>query len=478
MPSCVDERLSVQRPSSKFTQKAKLFSVALALILGAIGSIPLILLTPPFQSPDEVQHFYRAYQLSEFHIRAEVQNGVSGGTLPSSLPELVQSCVFTRDAVFYPAMPAPLSRTLSFASIPLNADVRTFVAFPGSAFYSPLPYIPQVLGIAVGRLFGAGPFYLLYLGRIFNCFTALTLFALAVYCIPFAEELVMIVGLLPMSLFLFASVSPDAAIIGCALLFSALSFSAIARGGWRAHELAIAALLAAVFCSVKPPYVPILLAGLVPGLFQRDKFARVLRSHLILLAIAIGAAGGWLFFTRSAMTSPLDGSHPSLQIAFIRHHPASFFAAILHTLRFGNLLGLYYSVIGNFGWLTVRLDPVFACFLPLVNFILIWSVSPRCAPGRSPSRAAWYLFLALASAFLIVTALYIIGAHVGLGEVTGLQGRYFIPILVLAGMAFLEFAPPHGASHKPGRTLTVTAAIIALQIIAMDATIIHAFQVL
>ncbi len=270
--------------------------VLLVLILGAIGAIPLVLITPPFQVPDEVQHFYRAYELSELRIRAEVQNGVAGATLPDSLPRLVKSSVYTADDLFYPATPAPITKTLKLASIPLDSSARRFVTFPGSAFYSPLPYLPQALGIAVGRMIGLGPLYLLYMGRMFNCLAALGLLGLAVKSMPFAEELVIVVGLLPMSMYLYASLSADAAVIACAIVFTALSFSASTRGSWRTWELIVAAAAAAVFCSVKPVYVPILLAGVVPDLFQPGKAASVIRSHAILLAVALGATAGWLLF--------------------------------------------------------------------------------------------------------------------------------------------------------------------------------------
>ena len=121
--------------------------------------------------------------------------------------------------------------------------------------------------------------------------------------------------------------------IACALLFTALSFAASSRGNWKAWELVTAAVAAAVFCSVKPPYAPILLAGLVPGLLRRDKAASVIRAHAILIAVALGAASVWLLFAKSSMTSPLDGSHPSLQMSFVLHHPTLFNAALVHTLR-------------------------------------------------------------------------------------------------------------------------------------------------
>jgi uncharacterized membrane protein len=325
-------------------------------------------------------------------------------------------------------------------------------------------------------LFGLGPLYLLYLGRLFNCLAALGLVGLAVYRMPVARELVMVVGLLPMSLYLYASLSPDAAVISCALLFTALSFSASTRGNWRPWELAMAAAAAAVLCSVKPVYAPMLLAGIFPGL-RRGSIASVLRSHAILLVVALGVTMGWLVFANSTMTSSLGAGHPSLQMSLILHHPAPFMHALIHALGIVAIIDRYIETVGIFGWLTVWLRPTFIYFLPMVNFLLIWKLGARGKMERSVSCGLWHLALALASSFLIMTALYLVSAQVGQDEITGVQGRYFIPILVLAGMALIELAPGSRSSSPSWRILACIAAIIIVQIVAMDATIIGVFQV-
>lgn len=459
--------------------------VILVLILGALGSIPLALLTPPFQVNDESQHFFRAYQLSEFQIRAEVQNGAAGGTLPESLSLLVNSSLHKvrsskdwRKGFLYPVTPAPITKTLKLASIPLNPSRKQFVSFAGSAYYSPLPYLPQALGMAVGHLFGLGPLYLLYLGRLFNCLTALALVGLAVNFMPAAQELVILVGLLPMSLCLYASLSADASVISCALLFTALSYSASTRGNWKTWELVVAAAAAAVFCSVKPVYVPILLAGVVPGMFRPDKRANILRSHAILLAVGLGTAAAWLLFAKSTMTTPLDGTHPSVQMSLVFHDPMLLVRAIGNTLGDARIVLLYYiETVGVFGWTTVLIQPRFVYSLPLINFAIAWMLGIRGTVERSVRHAFWCIALVLASVLLVMTAMYLMWTYVGRDIVMGVQGRYFIPILCLAGIALIELLPARRSSAPAWLSLANIAGIIVVQIIATDATIIRAYHV-
>ena len=466
------------QPIARLLDNGKTSRVVLVLILGAMGSLPLVILTPPFQVPDEVQHFYRAYQLSEFHLRAEVQNGAAGGTLPSSLPQMVKASVYTSDGIAYPPTPAPITKTLQLKSIPLDPSTKQFVAFPGSAFYSPLPYLPQALGIAVGRAMGAGPLLLLYLGRLGNCLSALALLCLTVYFAPFAEEVFILAGLLPMSLYLYASLSPDAAVIGCALAFTALSIAAGVQASRGTRELWLAAALAAVFCSVKPPYAPIILAGVMPGLFRPGSALRVIRSTAILLGVALGATAGWLLYAKSTMTTPLSGTHPSQQIVLVLHHPIFLVRELLHILGIGSLVNLYVQGVGVFGWLTVLLRPAIVYVLPLVSVFLLWRLGVRGSQERSVISALWYLALAFTSAALIVFTLYLWWAHVGQDYAAGVQGRYFIPLLGLAGIGAIELAPRRRTSAAQWQTLLSIAVISVIEIVAMDTTIIRVFHVL
>src|SRR5689334_2713329 len=50
-------------------------------VCGALGVLPLVFLTPPFQVPDEQYHFYRAYQISELSLRGEVRDNLAGAFL-------------------------------------------------------------------------------------------------------------------------------------------------------------------------------------------------------------------------------------------------------------------------------------------------------------------------------------------------------------------------------------------------------------
>jgi uncharacterized membrane protein len=152
-----------------------------ALALFAV--VPLVLLTPPLQAPDEQQHFFRAYQLSEGNIIGLVRDNQPGAELPSSLAELSDRFLGTRASV--PTMEnlvthyQPLRETIRALSAPLDPQRREFVEFVGVASYSPLGYAPQIAGILLARNLGGGPLVLLYAGRLANGLTAILVVAAA-----------------------------------------------------------------------------------------------------------------------------------------------------------------------------------------------------------------------------------------------------------------------------------------------------------
>ena len=101
----------------------------ICFLLGLLGALPLVALTPPFQVPDESQHFLRAYQLSELRIGAIVQDGETKAMLPSSLIELIERFLGTRAVLApRPITAQPLQQTWMALDWPLEPRRRELVS--------------------------------------------------------------------------------------------------------------------------------------------------------------------------------------------------------------------------------------------------------------------------------------------------------------------------------------------------------------
>ncbi|MBW6499610.1 MAG: DUF2142 domain-containing protein, partial [Bacteroidales bacterium] len=298
------DQLPISRPTVSFESILRhLSATRVYLWLGGLSLILLVFLTPPFQVPDEPQHFYRSYQLSELQVwRAE---GKAGSAVPASLPELVQH--FMGTIAFHSFREVPRQRlvdTLAELHRPLDAQRMAYFDMSGIQSYAPLPYIPQALAIAAGRAMDVGPLGLLYMGRLANALVAGLITAFAIALLPFGRTVALVVALLPMTLFQTASVSPDALTIASALLFTAVMARFLVDGEWPRARQATAFVSGLVMCIVKVVYLPLLFAGLGAMLgarqFSDPKIRRSVYMQLAAAVVIIVLSALWFWSTHAA----------------------------------------------------------------------------------------------------------------------------------------------------------------------------------
>ncbi len=446
-----------------------------ALLIGLLGAVPLVLLTPPLQVADEPQHFERAYQISRLDLFGHAQGREAGAVLPVSLSAMARDLLGT-DAIDAdrPITDRPLSASLAGLGRPLDPDRVAFTAFTGAAPYSPLPYVPEAIAIAVGRSFGMGPLALLYAARLANALAAVVLLALAVRTAPVAREAFAFVGLMPMALYQYASASPDAMTIATALLFTAIATRAIVRG-WTGRSVAAAALLGAVFCSHKLVYAPILLIGLVPAMAGgRDRLRTIALSGLVAL-FALGVAIGWFALNSGLALTRLPDTDVHAQAAFLLGRPMAFPSILWASLQ-RYAMPYYFGMVGAIGWLVVPL-PTTAYMFALFGMILAVLIRWPDEPVLPRLVGLWQSLLVVGGIALVGLALYLTWNTVGSPVILGVQGRYFLPLLpllLLACHGLLRVPPDAERARLFGRIVPVVAMV---QIFALDATIVTAYSV-
>src|SRR6202795_4617454 len=137
--------------------------------------------------------------------------------LPKSLAVLVDSSGVAAPR-FRPLNKVDPSRFLAGLHSPLDAGQREYLPV---APYSPVGYIPHAVGIGLGRLFGASPLVLFYLGRLFGLGAWMVLVFLAIKTTPILKWSYFLLALMPMTLYLAASNSVDSVVIRVAFLSSA-----------------------------------------------------------------------------------------------------------------------------------------------------------------------------------------------------------------------------------------------------------------
>lgn len=183
----------------------------LVLILSISALLSVII--PPTKSPDEADHLRRAYFLSQgvWGLKTDTcaeegawcRNGrtMSGGDLDTGLHEYL----ILYDVVRHQKegrLEDEQGRRLGWKG------QKVFVPAPGTGFYFPLIYVPQAVGLGIGKLMGLSILHSYYLARGMTVLAGGLVLVLA-FSIYLPPPVVCALLLVPMSLFQMASASID-----------------------------------------------------------------------------------------------------------------------------------------------------------------------------------------------------------------------------------------------------------------------------
>lgn len=413
------------------------FFTIVALTIGSI----YIFLIPPFQAPDEGNHWLRAYHVSEGYIfGVKTADQRFGGYLPESFA--------TVSAIFLPLRYHYEERT-SFgaiqtaAQIPLQPQKRVFLDFPNVAYYAPIPYAPQALVFALLRPFAIPPLFLLYIGRLITLLFWTFCVRYAIRQMPFHAWTMTWIALLPASLFLHASLTADALTNGLCFILIAIILKIAFSGASLSYKHLLFIIILSLFITInKVVYAPLILLLLF---IPFNKYGTPARAFFILSSIfMINAAAliGW-YKIAGQLFIPYDaynpvyregqqlnpGVHPHEQLAYILQHPLAFIKTLLLSYA-ESAMATMAHYIGKFGWeknyLPTWLIGLLALALPL-------SALSERTPGIQLKIVHRILFVSIGIAMTLAFSMviYMQWNPVGNDRIWSLGGRYFIPIFPL-----------------------------------------------
>jgi uncharacterized membrane protein len=402
---------------------------AFAIITLVFGTA-LVLLIPPFQSQDEVPHFQRAYQISEgtFIANEKDPDGLGGGYLPASLGKIISP--FTK-MFFRPNVKASVDDIRAALRIPLDPRIRIFYAFANTAHYAPVCYSASAFGIAAGRALGFTPLALLYFGREANLIGWIALGFFALRASPAIARPLMVLLLMPMPLYLAASVSADPTTIGLAALFTAIICKCVRRSIPIDAKTWISLATVSILLSLsKYAYLPMLgLILLIPSRRFRGRgrfvtqFALLAALNLITLSIWVHAAAAGL----NTRVKPPGDASPPLQLQWLQQNTGQIPRLIVNTFRIDGWLFVqsYVGVIGSFD--RPLPSAVIISYLILL-LAACWTADPEPALPTVSRAAIVILPIVAISCLIIATLDYLYWSPPGLFFIDGLNGRYLIPL--------------------------------------------------
>jgi uncharacterized membrane protein len=447
-------------PKAPWARPERVFAV-IALVFGTA----LVLTIPPFQSADEPLHFFRAYEITEgvlIHRQVDAR-GIAAGYLPASLYKI---WLPFSHLGFHPERRASVRDIRDVMRVPLNPRERIFITFPGTAHFSPMCYLPQCLGIILGRVVGAPPLAMLYLGREFNLMFWTLLGYWAVRSAPVIARPLLLVLLMPMSLYVASTLSADASTNVFVAAFTAIICNLVSRTDKTADlpSYLILMVLSLTVCLCKSAYSPLLgLLLIIPA----GRFGGPLRYAVrigVLAGVCVAVAFTWESNSSSLDTRINMSNNVSAraQLQLLEHNPLRFVSVLLETFRQRGWSYLQ-SYVGLIGWLDKYLPAAFVAGYLVI--LLLACVPSDDSPLIPPAgRVAAAVVPSVTVSFLMIALLsYLYWTPVGSSFIDGIHGRYLIPLSPAIALLLISVARRLSVGfHAKPQFLNLITAIISL----------------
>ncbi len=410
----------IKSEKKKYKIEKKFFVIY--LILGIIYMISI----PIGRVPDEFNHFLRAYEITEGNVisQQDEKTKLAGNDLPSNISSVDND---------------------NFSELKKNFSVKSnnkkdFISFTNTSLYSPISYFPQCLGIFIGKIFNLSFVLQAYLGRIFNFIFFLVIMFFSIKFMPFKKNLLMFICFLPITLQEAVSLSPDAITIASAsaLISFVMYMKYIKTKTMNKIDYILLCILPIFLAMSKIVYLPLcLLLFLIP----KERFGSLKKKNIIIGLLAIIVILMNLIWTNqvsSFLAANLHGSDSSKQIEFIINNP----------IRYGMIVFRSFDINGDFyifnmmgRYLSFFDVNVFSIYIYISIILMIFLIFITEKKEKKIQKIDKYLmaFCFGATIILIFTSIYIQWSSYMLSFVDGVQGRYFIPIIIIVGLIFSNF---------------------------------------
>lgn len=391
------------------------------LIIYSILGVIYMATVPLYMVPDETEHYSRALDISEGKfISPQNEEG-----------KVIRTLSFPKEW---------MERMHSQYDIISNSDSKSDGtnynedAYDNTALYSPVTYIPQAIGIKISKIFTNNNLCISYMAKMVNFLFILFITYFAIKYTPFGKEIMMLISLIPMNIYESISLSSDGMVV--AIIFAMISLVLNLRytnSKLNKKKLCLLYLFAIIIALNKIVYVPVCL---IYFLIPKDKFKNEKQywtNVAILGAMVAILSIGWILISSRYLIEYRPGVNSSEQIKFIISNPMRYILIICNTIIKNGESYLSTMFGASLGWLNIEINR-------LIIYIYIFSIFYYIIKGKKENKNAIkndkitrinmgiiYIIISL----LIFTSIYVQWTPVRNSIIEGIQGRYFIPILML-----------------------------------------------
>ena len=438
--------------------------VLIALIFGLL----YVFILPPFQSVDEGIHFFRTYQISEGKFLAKKIDGKVGDEIPSSLSDFYDMYTpFIKNI----DKKTNLAQMKNNFQLQVNDREREFTQFTNTALYSPVCYISQLPGVVAGKLAKLSLGGIYYLGRLSNLIAYCLLVFFALRITPFFKCPMFLLALMPMSLSLAGAYTCDVAVLGLNFLWMAviLKTMTLPQTVKFTNKWIITLAVLGVLIALSKSYILLLplIFLLPPKLFntKKDYFISVLG----ILAVAFAGLAYWSFCIKGLSLDMNDSfANSAMQMEFIKTHPLAYILVLIKTF-FVKTPRLLITMIGVLGWQDTKLDWITYIAYPVLIYFAVRADNFDFKLEKWQKVLIWAVLIA--GTVITYTSLYIMWSPVGNSVVLGLNGKYFIPLMLPLCLIFKNSIAKY--DYEKVKLAIIIAVILILA--SSELSLLHRF---
>jgi len=393
------------------------------LFYGFFGMTYLLLL-PMMIVPDEPAHWLRIFEISEGHLLSDKDDSSLGGR---EMPEGLSLSLDVWSEKY-----SDISKNYPLA---ISKDTQHWYRFSNTALYAPVTYIFQVPGVLIGKIFTTRTIFVMYAGRVSAFLLSLFFIFIALKHLPCCKTVLFVITMMPMFIHQSVSLSADAMLNVASLCFMVFVLWSCNTENELFEKKHVVLLCAFTLCIAlsKIIYLPlVLLACLIPASKFRNRSShRLFISLLLTCALAVNLLW-FVYITTNYNYAWVENTDSAKQITNILSHPIRYAILVIKTYVYG-VRWLVGTCIGALlGWLNIRVGNKalgFYVVCLLSTFFYNDELPETINKKRNLSHIIIYSLTALAIMLLIATSEYVTWTALYADNISGIQGRYFIPIV-------------------------------------------------
>lgn len=389
------------------------------LVLGSI----FIFAIPFLSGSDEMAHFCRIYEgaIGNYITPVDV-NGNQGSVMPKSL-DLIYKTNENLNNFRYININEGTKIKLDKEDTMLYENY-----YPSSAIYSLAQYIPQIIGVKIAIMLNFNIYFVGILGRIFGFIFWLFVCTYAIKKIPKHKMLLSIILLNPISITFATSLSGDTVLNACIAVFVATIYEiCYSKRKINIKDKIILFVTSIMIALCKIVYLPLILA-----LFVLPSNSYKSKKDKYITTILIGMISGivsliWLGITNKLFVAVADTN--GLNKDFILNNPLEYFVIMIRSFLYFFVQYITELTAGT-AMCNGQVSIYSAISIILFGFVVISALNEGNELKLDKIKKVILIFAIISTIILMQTALYLQFTSEKSQYIHGIQGRYFIPIIM------------------------------------------------